>query len=103
MANGAFFDGTAPGTKGGRSCSGKTGNAATFSTAMKNAMRQHWEAQVNSFEAAAGWIAWTWKTEAGRAEEWSYQKGVQYGWIPKNPTERKYANPCNTVGLERLP
>jgi glucan 1,3-beta-glucosidase len=58
---------------------------------------------MNSFEAGAGWIAWTWKTETGKTEEWSYQKGLEYGWIPKNLSERQFADPCDTTGLNRLP
>ena len=32
----------------------------------------------------SGWIQWSWKTQAGLAEEWSYQKGLQHGWIPRD-------------------
>lgn len=37
---------------------------------------------------------WTWKTQAGAAEEWSYKKGLQYGWIPKDPTKRPNGIKC---------
>lgn len=33
-----------------------------------------------------------WKTES--ADEWSYQKGIEGGWIPKDPTERAFPNLC---------
>lgn len=39
----------------------------------------------------------TWKTD--KAEEWSYEKGVENGWIPKDPRERQFADLCKT----RLP
>lgn len=39
----------------------------------------------------------TWKTE--KAEEWSYEKGVENGWIPKDPRERQFSDLCKT----RLP
>lgn len=60
-------------------------------------MRQYYEAAVDSFETAAGWIMWTWKTES--VDDWSYMKGVQYGWIPKDPTARKYRDPCDLSTL----
>lgn len=57
----------------------------------------HSQTQVNVYEKGIGWIMWTWKMEA--ADEWSYVKGVEYGWIPANPTERKHPDLCKT----RLP
>lgn len=39
-----------------------------------------------------GWLMWTWKAE--NSDEWSYKAGLDNGWIPKNPTERKYPNIC---------
>jgi hypothetical protein len=51
----------------------------------------HW-GKVITFEKAGGWIQWTWKTES--ADDWSYSAGLQYGWIPLNPTDRKYPNIC---------
>ena len=49
--------------------------------------------QVITFEKASGWIQWTWKTES--ADEWSYSAGLQYGWIPRDPTQRIYPNICS--------
>ncbi len=49
-------------------------------------------AQVITYEKASGWIMWTWKTE--QADEWSYQAGLRYGWIPGDPTSRRYPNIC---------
>jgi len=34
----------------------------------------------------------TWKAE--EADEWSYQKGLEGGWIPKDPSERLYPKIC---------
>lgn len=48
--------------------------------------------KVITFEKAGGWIQWTWKTES--ADDWSYSAGLEHGWIPGNPTERKYPNIC---------
>jgi len=88
---GSRYDGTAPGSEPIGSCIGLSGPASTFSPEFKEFMRKYWEAQVSTFELAEGWIMWSWK---GNAEDWSYQAGLKYGWIPKDPTERKYPNIC---------
>ena len=49
--------------------------------------------KVTTYEKASGWVQWTWKAE--NADDWSYSAGLQYGWIPWNPNERKYPNICN--------
>ncbi|KXN89093.1 Glucan 1,3-beta-glucosidase [Leucoagaricus sp. SymC.cos] len=82
----------------GSSCDGWTGSwngtdgGKGFSDQYKNMLRQYWELQVEIGEAVQGWIYWTWKTEI--ADEWSYQKGLEGGWIPSDPTNRKYPNMC---------
>ena len=91
---GSRYDGTYPGSTRVGSCEGKTGDASTFSDDYKTFLGQYWEVQTTVFEMAAGWIQWCWKTES--ADEWSYAKGVEYGWIPKDPSQRKYADPCNS-------
>ena len=48
--------------------------------------------KVITFEKASGWIQWTWKAE--QADEWSYSAGLQFGWIPRVPTNRKYPQIC---------
>lgn len=92
---GARFDGTRSGSTARGSCQGFSGSAATFSSSYKTFLRKFWEAQTISYEGGQGWIQWTWKTEEGAGEEWSYSKGLQYGWIPQNPANRKYPNICN--------
>ncbi|KAE9390719.1 glycoside hydrolase [Gymnopus androsaceus JB14] len=85
---GARYDGTYSGSSYVGSCTGKTGSAASFSSDYKVFLRQSWEAQVSTYEKVAGWIMWTWKAE--NADDWSYQAGLAGGWIPQDPTERKY-------------
>jgi glucan 1,3-beta-glucosidase len=34
-----------------------------------------------------------WQTES--ADEWSYQKGLEGGWIPQDPTQQLYPGLCN--------
>ena len=91
---GARYDGTFPGSPGVGSCSGFSGSASTFSSSYKTFLRQFWEAQTSSYEAGAGWIQWTWKTEAGTGEEWSYSAGLANGWIPQDPTQRQFPDIC---------
>ncbi|KAF9523909.1 exo-1-3-beta-glucanase [Crepidotus variabilis] len=88
---GSRFDGTFGNDKIG-SCQGFTGKASTFSQDYKDFMRKYWEAQVTTYEKGVGWLMWTWKTE--QADEWSYQAGLQNGWIPQNPEERRFPNIC---------
>jgi glucan 1,3-beta-glucosidase len=89
---GSRYDGTYPGSKLIGSCKGFTGKASTFSSSYKTYLRQYWEAQAITYENVHGWIQWTWKTEM--ADEWSYQAGLDYGWIPQNPTDHRYPNIC---------
>ncbi|KAF7307162.1 Glycoside hydrolase family 5 protein [Mycena indigotica] len=92
---GARYDGTHPDTSTRvGSCNGWSGSASTFSSSYKTFLRKFWEAQVSSYEQGQGWIQWTWKTEAGAAEEWSYKSGLANGWIPSDPANRIYPNVC---------
>lgn len=34
--------------------------------------------------------------QAENADEWSYQKGLQGGWIPQDPTNRLYPGICSS-------
>ncbi|KAG8905821.1 exo-1,3-beta-glucanase [Tulasnella sp. 403] len=79
----------------GRSCTGMTGRWQNFTDDYKNFLAQYFEAQVEAYEMVQGWIYWTWKTET--TDEWSYQKGMEGGWIPKNindSTQRRFPNIC---------
>ncbi|KAF8640742.1 hypothetical protein AX17_000393 [Amanita inopinata Kibby_2008] len=89
---GARYDGSYPGSNHVGSCSTKTGKGSAFSSSYKTFLRQFWEAQVISYEKGQGWIQWTWKAE--EADEWSYQAGLKYGWIPQNPTSLQYPHIC---------
>lgn len=74
------------------SCSNYTGSSDGFSDDYKTFLRRYWEVQTYVAEQVTGWIYWTWKAE--NADEWSYQKGLAGGWIPKDPTDRLYPNIC---------
>lgn len=90
---GSRYGGTYPGSTAVGSCNGLTGSGSTFSSSYKTFLRQIWEAQVISYEKATdGWLQWTWKAE--NADEWSYQAGLEYGWIPQNPTNYMYPTVC---------
>ncbi|KAG6817924.1 hypothetical protein H0H87_012392 [Tephrocybe sp. NHM501043] len=94
---GARYDGTFPGSTGVGSCKGLTGKASSFSEEYKTFLRQYWEAQTSTYEKGNGWIQWAWKAEI--ADEWSYQAGLANGWIPKNPTTRKYPDICSPARI----
>lgn len=91
---GAKYDGTYPNSTFIGSCEGLTGSATTFSDDYKKFLRRFWEAQTITYEKSAGWVHWLWKTEEGAGEEWSYSKGLEYGWIPQSPTDRLYPDIC---------
>ncbi|GBE77575.1 Glucan 1,3-beta-glucosidase [Sparassis crispa] len=91
---GARYDGTYSGSTYVGSCSGLTGDATSFSSSYMTFLSQYWSAQVVTWEAnTSGWVYWTWKTES--ADDWSYQVGLQYGWIPSNAANVPYPNICS--------
>ncbi|KAF8920328.1 glycoside hydrolase family 5 protein [Mucidula mucida] len=92
---GARWDGTrqASDTTYFGSCTPWTGSYSNFSDDYKTFLRKYWEVQVQVGESVQGWIFWTWKAE--NADEWSYQKGLEGGWIPKDPTDRLYPDICS--------
>jgi glucan 1,3-beta-glucosidase len=78
-------------------------------------LNRYWEAQIEIGESIQGWIFWTWKVralpcllddikcttiltraQAENADEWSYLKGLEGGWIPQDPTNRLYPNICSS-------
>ncbi|TFY80664.1 hypothetical protein EWM64_g3350 [Hericium alpestre] len=89
---GARYDGSFSGSTKVGSCNGKTGAGSSFSSGYKTFLRKAWEAQVITFEKASGWVQWTWKAE--EADDWSYQAGLEGGWIPWDPTDLKYPGIC---------
>ncbi|KAH9945165.1 glycoside hydrolase [Epithele typhae] len=91
---GARWDGTwQAGQQTFGNCDGYTGNMSTFSDDYKTFLRKYFESQVAIGEAVQGWTFWTWKAE--NADDWSYQKGLEGGWIPQDPTDRKYPDICS--------
>lgn len=80
---GSRYDGSYPGSQRIGSCEGKTGDASKFSEEFKTFLGKYWEVQTTVYESASGWLQWAWKTES--TDEWSYKKGVEYGWIPETP------------------
>ncbi|KAK7465452.1 hypothetical protein VKT23_005430 [Stygiomarasmius scandens] len=90
---GARYDGSYPGSSFIGSCDGLTGSSKSFSDDYKTFLRKYWEAQTSTYEKGSGWLQWTWKAE--EADEWSYQAGLAGGWIPQNPSDRRYPNICS--------
>ena len=107
---GARYDGSYPGSSQIGDCTPWTGNGNAFSSDYKTFLRKFWEAQVTgehcllilsrgeihtnlaAWEAGSGWVYWTWKAE--NADEWSYQAGLNLGWIPWDPNQRIYPGIC---------
>jgi len=91
---GARWDGSYPGSEVHGNCTAFTGNYTTWTQDYKDFLRQYWEVQVEVGENVNGWVFWTWKAE--NADEWSYQRGLQGGWIPQDPTDRMYPGICSS-------
>lgn len=92
---GSRYEGTHPDSKTRiGTCETKTGHPSKFSEEYKISLRKYWEAQVGTYEKGAGWIQWTWKVEEDAGSEWAYRSGLEYGWIPKDVTERKHPAVC---------
>ncbi|KAF8656255.1 hypothetical protein AX16_002691 [Volvariella volvacea WC 439] len=92
---GARWDGTyfpGPDSDFHGSCDGFSGSSERFTDEYKAFLRRYWEAQVEVGERIQGWVFWTWKAE--NSDEWSYQKGLEGGWIPQDPTDRLYPDIC---------
>lgn len=90
IGSGSHYDGTLPDSTFVGSCENKASTGDTFSDDYKVYLRKMFEVQASAFEAGSGWVMWTWKTET--CHDWSYQAGLEYGWIPQDPTERLYVS-----------
>lgn len=74
------------------SCAGKTtGTVAGLDPAYRSSISNFIQAQMQAYEFAAGWIFWTWKTEA--APEWDFQALSNAGVIP-NPVTARASKSC---------
>ncbi|KAK2627902.1 hypothetical protein QTJ16_002548 [Diplocarpon rosae] len=63
------------------SCSNANADPSTYSSSYKLFLQMFAEAQMHSFEKGWGWFYWTWATED--ATQWSYQRGLAAGILPK--------------------
>lgn len=78
-------------------------NSANWDDATKAGLMQF---ALASMEALDSWFFWTWKignSTRGIVESplWSYQLGLQGGWIPKDP--RTAAGTCAALGVPMTP
>ncbi|WVO23073.1 uncharacterized protein IAS62_004418 [Cryptococcus decagattii] len=77
----ARYDGSYPGSSYIGSCDDKSNDVSKFSNEYKDFMHKFWDVQTQLYEQnGQGWIHWTWKTES--AADWSYEAGLDGGWIP---------------------
>ncbi|KAM3067551.1 hypothetical protein ACMFMG_000133 [Clarireedia jacksonii] len=93
---GSRYDGTYPGsTATYGSCQTKAvGTVDGLLDVDKTNLAYFMEAQLDAYEAHAGWVFWAWKTES--APEWHFQNLTRAGLIPQPLTSRKYGNQCAT-------
>ncbi|KAI9594786.1 glycoside hydrolase superfamily [Syncephalis fuscata] len=90
---GSRWDGTIPSRNGVPVHPGNTcvydHDIRYFTPQYRQWLKRFTEVQMDTFEAGAGWFFWNFKTE--REPQWSYLKGVEQGWIPKDPSKRTYS------------
>ncbi|KAK0124705.1 hypothetical protein ONS95_009648 [Cadophora gregata] len=67
-------------------CDMANADSSTFTPEFKLFLQTWAEAQMSTFEKTLGWFYWTWKTE--NAPLWSYQAGLQGGFMPALAYER---------------
>jgi len=91
---GSRYDGTLPGSTYVGSCEGKSGPMSGFSAEYKDSLRKLTEVQMQAFERGSGWFMWAWKME--NSDDWSYQAGLEGGWIPRTlgASGRKHGDQC---------
>ncbi|KAF8881403.1 glycoside hydrolase superfamily [Gymnopilus junonius] len=75
----------------------------TYNSTMKQGIQ---EFIMSSMDALGDWFFWTWKigpSQAGRVESplWSYQLGLENGWIPADP--RTASGLCGQIGAALQP
>ncbi|EPS42511.1 hypothetical protein H072_3516 [Dactylellina haptotyla CBS 200.50] len=92
----ARYEGRFPGSWWVGSCSGNHwGDLTKMSWTQKQNLRKYIEAQILSWETAAGWIFWTWKAEGGNMnDDWNMSKLFDWGLIPRPGTTPKYPRIC---------
>ncbi|KAF8249988.1 glycoside hydrolase, partial [Wilcoxina mikolae CBS 423.85] len=94
IGRGARYDNTFPNSWYIGSCAKRTsGSISQFSDAERKNTRRYIEAQLDAYERGAGWIFWTWKTEAG-SPEWELRDLIWNGVFPQPLTQRWYPNQC---------
>lgn len=75
------------------SCANANADPSTYSSSYKQFLQMFAEAQMHSYEKSWGWFYWTWATES--ATQWSYEKGLAAGILPKKAYAREFN--CSTT------
>ena len=69
-------------------CDMANADPSTFTPEYKLFLQTWAEAQMSTFELSWGWFYWTWKTES--TPLWSYQAGLQGGYLPALAYKRNW-------------
>ncbi|CZS96178.1 related to glucan 1,3-beta-glucosidase [Rhynchosporium graminicola] len=83
------------------SCANANSDPGTYSAAYKQFLQMFAEAQMHSFEKGWGWFYWTWKTEG--ATQWSYERGLAAGILPKKAYAPEFTCSVTTPDFKDLP
>ncbi|CAK7273840.1 hypothetical protein SEPCBS57363_005855 [Sporothrix epigloea] len=83
------------------SCALSNQPVTSFSSEFKTFLLSFAEAQMSAYESGWGWFYWTWKTES--APLWSYQAGLQGGFMPPVAYERSWSCSGSMPSFGSLP
>ncbi|KAJ1656083.1 hypothetical protein IWQ61_004279 [Dispira simplex] len=61
---------------------------SNYSPEFREWLRRFTETQMDAYEAGVGWTFWNFKAE--QSPQWNYMLGVEEGWVPRDPSQRKY-------------
>ncbi|CAK7205106.1 hypothetical protein SEUCBS139899_007871 [Sporothrix eucalyptigena] len=83
------------------SCTLANQPVSSYSSDYKTFLLSFAEAQMSAYETGWGWFYWTWKTES--APLWSYQAGLQGGFMPPVAYNRNWTCSDSVPSFGSLP
>lgn len=73
------------------SCTQANVQPESYSAGYKQFLSTFLQAQMDSFGGGSyGWFHWTWKADGENAPQWTYKRGLDAGFLPKNINDRSW-------------
>jgi glucan 1,3-beta-glucosidase len=101
VGNGPRWTSACPTHNSQCSCTQANADPSTFTADYKLFLKTWAEAHMFAFEKSWGWFYWTWKTES--APLWSYQAGLQGGFMPPIAYQHDWTCTQGVPGFGSLP